>query len=410
MLVSYDRSLHVRQEFTNQPSKINAAMFELEDVSGHGVSADSERRRVLQAVNEAQDVGDAMLQVRPYAESLFNDLSFSLSAIEEMIDSLAGLAGRKAILYVSDGLPMKAGEEMFYMVQQKFQYTPAVTQMLDFDASRIFRTIGNKANSNGVTFYSIDAAGLRVSTASSVEMAQADGGIEGMTSYIDTIYRQNIQEPLRFLADLTGGRAILNTNDIGDDLLKIKADFDSYYSLGYTPADSGEGRLHKIEVKVKGRKGLRIRHRGSYRDKSLSAQMVDGTLAALRYGFEDNPLGLLLEIGSPTPSQDGLFTVPIKVGIPLSQVVLVPRQETYYGRTRLFFGAIDDKERLSEVTNLELPIRIPADRLAEVQDMFFPYETSLLMRGGPHQLAVGLRDELGSARSYVTRSFFVGSR
>ena len=232
MLVSYDRSLHMRQEFTNQPSKINAAMFELEDVSAHGVTADSERRRVLEAVNRAEDVGDAMLQVRPYAESLYNDLSFSLSAIEEMIDSLAGLGGRKAILYVSDGLPMKAAEEMFYMVQQKFQYTPAVTQMLDFDASRIFRNIGNKANSNGVTFYAIDAAGLRVSTASSVEMSPDGGGIEGMATDIDTSYRQNIQEPLRFLADVTGGRAIINTNDICDDLLKIKADFDSYYSLG----------------------------------------------------------------------------------------------------------------------------------------------------------------------------------
>ena len=410
MLVSYDRSLHMRQEFTNQPSKINAAMFELEDFSGHGVTADSERRRVLDAVGEAEDVGDAMLQVRPYAEALFNDISFSLSALEDMIDSLAGLSGRKAILYVSDGLPMKAAEEMFYMVQQKFQYTPAVTQMLDFDNSRRFRTLAHNANSNGVTFYAIDAAGLRASEASSVEISADGGGIEGMSTYIDTIYRQNIQEPLRFMADLTGGRAILNSNDISDDLLRIKKDFDNYYSLGYSPANAGEGRLHKIQVKVKGRKGLRIRHRESYRSKSPSTQMIDGTLAALRYGFEDNSLGVLLEIGSPTPSRDGMFMVPVKVGIPLNRVVMVPRAETYYGRTRLYFGAIDDEERISEVTDLELPIRIPADRFAEVKEMFYPYETSLLMRGGPHQLAVGLRDELGSTTSYVTRTFYVGSR
>ena len=407
MLVSYDRTLHVRQTFTNNISLVNAKLFELEEVTGHGVHADSERRRVLDAIESAEDVGDAMLQLRPHAESMFNDLSFSISALDDMVDSLAGLHGRKALLYVSDGVPMKAGEDLFYMVQQKFHYTPVITEMMDFDASSRFRTLANKSNTNGVTFYAIDAAGLRTFSQGSVEVTEA--GTAGMGGFVDTIYIQNIQDPIRFLADATGGRAIINTNDIGDDLLKISSDFDSYYSLGYTPAHAGDGRLHKVEVKLKDRKGRRIRHRNSYRDKSTTAKMVDGTLATLRYGFEDNSMGVLLEVGQARPSQDGLFHVPVKVGIPLDNVTLVPRSDHYFGKARLYFGAIDEKDGISDVNDLELPIQIPADRFDEAQGQYYPFETTLLMRGGPHQLAVGIRDELGAASSYVRKSFYVGT-
>jgi hypothetical protein len=235
----------------------------------------------------------------------------------------------------------------------------------------------------------------------------AEAGSAGMSTFVDSIYVQGIQEPLRFLADLTGGRAILNTNDIGDDLLKIRNDFDSYYSIGYSPAHAGDGRLHRIEVKLKNGGGSKVRHRENYRDKSVTTQMVDATLATLRYGYEDNALGVILEVGSASPGADGMFHVPVKVGLPLGRLTLVPRSGHYYGRARLFFGAIDDQESVSEVSDLEVPIRIPTDRIEEVRGMYYPYETTLLMRGGPHQLAVGIRDELGASSSYVKTSFFV---
>ena len=408
MLVSYDRSIHVRQTFTNNISLISSQLFELETVSGHGVHADSERRRVMQTILESDDVSGAMMALRPHAESLFNDISFTFSALEGMVDSLAGLEGRKALLYVSDGVPMKAAEDMFYMVQQMYHYTPVMTEMLDFDSSRVVRTLANKANSNGITFYAIDAAGLRTLSSASVE-TRGDEDTPGLSSFVDTIYIQNRQDPLRFLADATGGRAIINANNVSNDLLKIASDFDAYYSLGYTPAHSGDGRLHKIQVKLKDKKGRRLRHRNSYRDKSTDTRMIDGTTAALRYGFEQNSMGVVLEVGRASPTPDGYFHVPVKVGIPLDKVTLVPRSDYFYGRTRLYLGAVDDEDGISEISNLEIPIRIPSDALDEVQGMYFPYETTLLMRGGPHQIAIGIRDELGASSSYVRHSFLVGS-
>lgn len=407
MLVTYDRTLKVRQAFTNKANLINSALFELEDHSGHGVHADSERLRVQREIMEAEEVADALMHLRPFVESMHNDLNFTIDAMTNIVDSLAGLPGRKALLYVSDGLAMKPGEEFFYLVQQKFHYTAVMTEMMNWDLSRDFRRLGNKANSNRVTFYTIDAGGLRTFSQSSVEVAEA--GDPGMSTFVDSIYIQNLQEPLRFLADMTGGFAIVNTNDVGKDLTKLASDLNTYYSIGYSPAHRGDGRLHKIEVKLKEPKGRRIRYRTTYRDKPINAQMADSTLAALRYGFETNNMGLRLEVGSATQRQDGLFVVPVKLAIPIDSLVLLPRSDHYYGRTRLYFGAIDNEDAMSEVSDLELPIRIPQGQFEDAQGKYWPYETSLLMREGPHQIAVGLRDELGANTSFVKKTFFVGS-
>ena len=95
----------------------------------------------------------------------------------------------------------------------------------------------------------------------------------------------------------------------------MATDFDTYYSLGYTPAHSGSGRYYKIEVKLK-RKGLKVRHRSGYRDKPLYSRMEEGTLSTLRYGFEKNPLELKLQIEEGQKNEDDQFEVPILIGIP----------------------------------------------------------------------------------------------
>ena len=93
------------------------------------------------------------------------------------------------------------------------------------------------------------------------------------------------------MAEKTGGMAVINSNSVMSQLEKIAGDFKTYYSLGYSPTHDGDGRYHKIEVKVK-RKGLEVRHREGYRDKNTEARMADGTLAALRFPYEKNPLGV----------------------------------------------------------------------------------------------------------------------
>jgi hypothetical protein len=109
---------------------------------------------------------------------------------------------------------------------------------------------------------------------------------------------------------------------------------------------------------VKGRKDLQVRHREGYRDKSTEARMTDGTLAALNFPFEENPLGITLEFGQPRQRDDGFYLVPVLVRIPIGRLVLIPHEQTDDARVRLFIAALDDNGGTSDVQQAAVPISI----------------------------------------------------
>lgn len=407
MLVSYDRSLKVRRSFTSDPDLINDALVELEKVSGHAVHHDSERRDALRNIEESRSPGEALAHARSYAQSTFNDLSFSIDALKDMVSSLAGMPGRKAILYVSDGLQMIAGQDVFYAVQSKYgEQATGLTESMQFDTSRRFTELTATANANRVTFYTIDAAGLRVYSSISAENQTAGQGV-----YVDSIQISNLQAPLQMLAEKTGGVAIINSNQVAPHLEKLAQDFGTYYSLGYTPAHYGDGRYYKIEVKLKQKqKGLLVRHREGYRDKSPDARMTDGTLAALNFPFEDNKFGLELEIGQMKQGEGGHYLVPVLVKIPLDKVILVPREQSHEARLRLYIAAMDSDGGVSDVQQVHLPISIPAADLAAAAGKHYAYSVNLLMRRGDQKVAVGVRDDVAGESAFVSKSVRVGTQ
>ncbi len=408
MLVSYDRSLKVRHAFTNDAGVISRALFELENLTGHALARDSERRELLQKIDQADALNEVEYRVRQYAEELYNNASFTLSALKEYIGSLAGLEGRKALIYVSDGLEMIQGEDLFNALQRKFLDSSGLSGMMDFNTQREFRRVTQLANSNRVALYTVDAAGLRVS--SSVSADSKGLQTPGLGSFVDAIYISNLQSPLIYMADQTGGQAIINSNRVGPGLAKIGRDFDTYYSLGYAPSHTGDGKYHKITVRLKDeRKGIKLRHREGYRDKDLRGRMADKTTSTLMYGFESNPMAVTLRVGKENLREGGNYVVPVAVMVPIGELELVPRERFHQGRVRLFFSAMDEEGRMSDLQEVPLDIQIPTDEVEIAVEKPYLYMVSLEMRRGSHRLAVGVRDEIGATESFVSRTVNVGA-
>jgi VWFA-related protein len=72
------------------------------------------------------------------------------------------------------------------------------------------------------------------------------------------------RDGLAELADMTGGRAVINTNAPEARVPEVFAESHSYYLLGFPPADpTRNGRFHKIEVKVD-RRGVSVHTRAGY--------------------------------------------------------------------------------------------------------------------------------------------------
>jgi VWFA-related protein len=408
MLVTYDRELHTRRTFTSDPALIATAMLELEKVSAQGVHDDSDHRDFLQKINDSQSVTEAEGYAHTYAESTFNDLSFSIDALKKIVDSLAGMPGRKAVVYVSDGLQLIAGQDLFYAVQNKYgEQSSSMVSTLEYDTSKRFNELTAQANANRITFYTIDAAGLRGYESNTAENQGPGAPNPGFNQLIDQVRYSNLQSSLQLMAENTGGQVILNANVIAPQLDKIARDFNSYYSLGYAPTHYGDGRYYKLKVKVK-RKDATVRHRDGYRDKGTDARMSDSTLAALSFPFEENPLGVSLEFGQGRPRDDGFFLVPVMVRIPIGKLVLVPREATEDARVRVFIAAIDSKGSTSDVQQTPVPISIPKGDVAAAQRKTFVYSMTLLMRAGDQRVSVGVRDDIAAQASFVSGGVTVG--
>jgi hypothetical protein len=91
------------------------------------------------------------------------------------------------------------------------------------------------------------------------------------------------------LADVTGGRAFRNTNDLAAGVSAAESDMRASYSLGFYVPDNEDARWHDLRVRVR-RPGVRVLHRRGYMALAPVKQPRDWTQdewqAAVR-----NPLG-----------------------------------------------------------------------------------------------------------------------
>jgi hypothetical protein len=226
---------------------------------------------------------------------------------------------------------------------------------------------------------------------------------------VDGMRARNLQGTLKLMANHTGGQAIINTNDVTAGLQRMARDFGNYYSLGYRAPTVDRGRYHRIEVRLKdGERGLDVRHRDGYRDKSLEAQMHDGIKAFLIHGHQTNPLGISIDIGTQSDAGDGMILVPVRIRVPMANVVLLPRGERHDGQLRIYFGATDEEGRDAPLQELPFELRIPASAIDVARRDEVARVIDARMRPGPHKLVIAVRDEIGAEHSVVGRHLVVG--
>ena len=193
------------------------------------------------------------------------------------------------------------------------------------DVSTRLRALTTTANAARVTFYTLEAAGLRSSTSASAETQ-----FNSFTPEMDFMKNADLQDVIFNLAKETGGRAILNATTLAPDLARIASDLRSYYSLGYTPVRKGDGRTHQIKVKVK-REGVQVHHRATYRDSSQEEVLASRVQTVLLHGFVDNPLEARLDFVSSEPAKQGRHLVTLRLRIPFSKLVLLSQEGFWAG-------------------------------------------------------------------------------
>jgi hypothetical protein len=128
MIVSQDRGrFEVLLPFSADPAAVAAALDEASTLPVHGQESDMARLTAVKTIvtlerqNISQDTPcspDIVEPVKGYAELTRQEVRGTLQQLAVLVNSLAGVPGRKAVLYVSDGIPLQPGAELFEVLNQ----------------------------------------------------------------------------------------------------------------------------------------------------------------------------------------------------------------------------------------------------------------------------------------------------
>ncbi len=468
-LVTQDLSLNIRFPFSGDQAGLVRTLDEIHHLSVHGPEIDRQRKQAVDVMVSIQQGGSVepvgpkpcplniAVPAHSFAASRQQEVLRAIGGLTTMVNSLSGVPGRKAVLHISDGLPLRPGEELFQFLvalcgggtvygsaedegtgthallnraessrRASANVTPppsGINQNVigaaayeaawqgpidaqSYSVIKELQALAAHANAQRVTLYTLQASGLQAPGASQATLGPEDRLFRFPA--VGTSLRLNHRDSLQLLADETGGRSILDANDFLPDLDRMLQDFESYYSLGFTPAHNGDGREHRIEVKVK-RAGVGLRYRQSYRDKPALEKTFDRTLAALLYGFEDNPLQITVEVGEQTPGPAGSFNVPVHLRIPLWKLAILNRETLYEGNLRLMVASRSEDGRSSPVRQIQVPLQIPRKQVLNAMGQFYIYTLTLQLPPGEQRVAVAVRDELAATTSYLSRAVTVNT-
>jgi VWFA-related protein len=160
----------------------------------------------------------------------------SIEALGRVAESLRSLPQqRKIVIYISAGVSVDISMGPFVPLPSAFSSSLEACERQKHEAMLdAFR----QAQLSNVTIQAMDPKGLK------------SGGTR--------------VEFLRTMAEATGGRAVVNRNDVEEQVPAVIAESSSYYLLAVeSPVTKDDGRLHPIQVRVN-RPGLEVRTRNGY--------------------------------------------------------------------------------------------------------------------------------------------------
>jgi VWFA-related protein len=374
MVVTAGAGLTVDLPFTTDRQALLGALDGMRKRSGYRSLDDTEQQRLVSDLENADEdtMDDAMAQLEMADNAQREQARATLNRLQYFVNALAGLPGRKAMLYLSDGI---GGT--------------------DEETLAAFGRVAAVANANRVTFYGFDARGWQ--PAAGVSPASRGGN---MAELVNNTMNSNLQRPLFELSEATGGFALTNSNNFDGALARISTDLGSYYSLGYTPRSPNDGQYHRIKVKVQGR-GLKVRYREGYLARKAKDRLADRTLAMLAFDTGANPLGVDLRPAPVETAADGSRTLPILVQLPVHNLALLPNGDQYTGEVNLLVLIQSLDGRMAPAQEIRLPLSIPKAQVEGDTPANVAYKLSLPVVESGFKIAVGAKDAVSSLESFA---------
>ena len=377
-IMNYGTKLNVLQDFTDDRDLLlstlkNMVVGEGSELAGGAATAGA----------EGDDSGGFTQDDTEF--NIFNT-DRQLAAIEDAVKKLAAFPEKKAMIYFSSGIPKNG-----------------------IDNQSQLRSAVNAAIRSNVAIYTVDARGLVASApgGDATTASKGTGTFSGSTQASRMSSMNDTQETITTLAADTGGKALLDNNDLSMGIRTAQNDLSSYYILGYYSSNSAEdGKYRHITVKLTNPQlsSSKLQYKEGYYaskvfQKFTSADKEQQLQEALTLGDPLSDLQLAVEPDYFRVAQNRYF-VPISVKIPGSEVTLAKKgllQTSDFD----FVGVVRDSQgkTISNMPNWatlgvrdEIKVEMKDADAAQLEKRSLQYDTGLTLPPGTYDLRFLVRE------------------
>jgi len=378
-------SVDVLQDFTGDHNRLQSILETL-------IVGENQQSEDTTDDASASDTGAAFGQDSSEF-NLFNT-DRQLSALQTVAKMLGRLSERKVLIYFASGLVLHGVDNQ----------------------AQLHATV-DEAIRSGVSFWPIDARGL-VASAPLGDATQGSQGNAGMYSgaaaLTVTSRFQQSQDTLYTLAGDTGGKALLDYNDLTRGIVQAQQSVTSYYILGYyTTNEALDGRFRRINISVNPELAAKLDYRQGYYagkqfDKFTAADKERQLEDALMLGDPVTELTIAMEINYFQLNRAEYF-VPVVVKIPGRELALAKKRGAEHTLIDFLLEVKDELGNNMTVENMRdnVNIKLSDETAAELARRPVEYDTGFTLLPGKYSIKFLARDdETGRIGTFQT-SFII---
>ena len=351
-VLSLGSSLRILQGFTADPNILVAAVNTKKSRALPSPFVDEDSGQVLDQQADAQtelgndDLAATLMQFENELTVEQQDMRnrMTLEALDQVAAYLAGVKGRKNLIWFTDGIPLNL-----------FPTGGVNDVAVMTDYAKDLRKTTDLLTAAEVAVYPIDARRLFTNPAHGADQELKNITVRtgARAAAQDQAFQQKKAGELlsmEAVAEATGGAAYYNTNSLKDAVARAVAHGASYYNVSYVPpSPEYDGRYHAIDVVVD-RPGVHLSYRKGYNaddilHNAITPALTLATSAPEPYG---NNMQASMARGVPTSTQL-LFDVRV-----------APSMEASKQDDPSIQGAMDEKLKGKTLVRYELVYLLPS--------------------------------------------------
>jgi VWFA-related protein len=380
-IMTFSSKFRVVEDFTDDRDLLISTLQKMNVGEGSDLAG-----MAATAADEGDDSGSFVADETEF--NIFNT-DRKLTALEDAARKLSVYPEKKALIYFSSGVE-KTGIE---------------------NQSQLKATINAAVRSN-VSFYPVDARGLTALPPGGDASTASPRGTGILTGTKQQSLRNSFndsQETLYTLAADTGGKALLDSNDLTLGIRQAQEDIRSYYTLGFYPLNMAtDGKYRRLQIKIASNPQAKLDYRNGYYASKIFAKFTSADKErqleeALTLGDPVSELPLALEVDYFRVAKDRYF-VPISVKLPGSAIGMTKKRA---GQTTSldFIGQVRDSTgHLAGGVRDQINVKLSEADAAQLDRRHLQYDTGLTLAPGAYSLTFLAREDLtGKMGTFETK-------